>query len=275
MEEKIKVVSVIGAGFMGDQIIRKAALKDYTVRFSDVKKEGCEQLARSLTRSKKRKNLKGEVTFHDTIAEAVKDADLIIEAVPEKLELKRKVFAELDKQSPSHTIITTNSSSIPVSKLEDVVKSRDKLLNLHFYHLTLWPMADIMRGTQTSDETFEIGKAWLKSIDIEPLVVKKECYGFVFNRVWRSVKKECLKIWAGGYADAEEVDKAWKIFTGMGRGPFAIMDGIGLDVVYDIEISYYKKSGLPDDKPPDRLKEMVDKGELGLKTKKGFYNYGS
>jgi 3-hydroxybutyryl-CoA dehydrogenase len=134
-------------------------------------------------------------------------------------------------------------------------------------------MADISRGTETSDDTFNTGKKWLESIDVTPLVLKKECLGFVFNRVWRAIKKEALKIWSGGYADLEDVDKEWKIFTGMTVGPFGLMDIVGLDVVYDIEIMYYKESGDPDDKSPDMLKEMVDKGYLGVKTGRGFYNY--
>ena len=132
-------------------------------------------------------------------------------------------------------------------------------------------MVDIQRGSQTSDEIFEAGKAWIESIECYPLVVKKECLGFVFNRVWHAVKKECLKIWAGGYADIETVDKAWKIFTGMPMGPFIMMDGIGLDVVLAVEESYYKESGNPVDKPPDKLREMVERGELGLKSGKVFY----
>ncbi|MFX1288948.1 MAG: 3-hydroxyacyl-CoA dehydrogenase family protein, partial [Promethearchaeota archaeon] len=174
---------------------------------------------------------------------------------------------------PPNAIIATNSSSIPVSKLEDKVGRKDKLLNIHFYDLFKMPMADIMRGTKTSDETFKKGKEWVESIDITPLIVKKECYGFVFNRVWRAIKKECLKIWAGGYADLEEVDKAWRIFQGMGVAPFEFMDKIGLDVIYDIEMSYYKNSGLEDDKPPQALKDLVDNGNLGQKTGKGFYTY--
>jgi len=134
-------------------------------------------------------------------------------------------------------------------------------------------MADIARGTITSDETFRAGKGWLESINVTPLVLKKECLGFVFNRVWRAIKKECLKMWAGGYADFETIDKAWKIFTGMPKGPFGLMDIIGLDVIYDIEMMYYKESGDSDDKPPDMLKEMVEKGYLGVKTGKGFYEY--
>ncbi len=97
------------------------------------------------------------------------------------------------------------------------------------------------------------------------------------NRIWRAIKKDCLKIWAGGHADIETVDKAWKFFCQFfsknDYGPFQFMDRIGLDVVYDIEMSYFKNSGYPDDKPPDSLKEMVDSKEMGVKTGKGFYNY--
>jgi 3-hydroxybutyryl-CoA dehydrogenase len=161
--------------------------------------------------------------------------------------------------------------------LEGIVERKDKVLNIHFYNLFTMPMADIMRGTQTSNETFQKGKEWLESIEIVPLEVKKECYGFVLNRIWRAIKKDCLKIWAGGHADIETVDKAWQIFCQYfitnKYGPFQFMDRIGLDVIYDIEMSYFNNTGRPDDKPPDLLKDVVDRGELGVKTGKGFYNY--
>jgi len=114
-------------------------------------------------------------------------------------------------------------------------------------------------------------KKWIESIGCTPLVVKKECLGFVFNRIWRAIKRECLAIWAGGYADIETVDNAWKIWTGKGIGPFKMMDGVGLDVVFDIEMMYYKESGDPNDKPPQALKDMIDRGELGNKSGHGFY----
>jgi len=270
MSEEIKIISIIGAGYLGKQIAERTALKGYTIRLYDTNVEDLEKFSRKL---KKGKKTRGEITSHETINDAVKDADLIIEAVPEILELKREIFKVIDEAAQPNAIIATNSSSIPVSKLEAVVARKDKLLNIHFYNLITMPMADIMRGTKTSDETFEKGKKWVESIDITPLIVKKECYGFVFNRIWRAIKKESMKIWAGGYADLEEVDKAWRIFTGMEIGPFQFMDQIGLDVIYDIEMSYYKNSGLEDDKPPQALKDMVDKGNLGQKTKKGFYTY--
>jgi 3-hydroxybutyryl-CoA dehydrogenase len=269
----IEVVAVIGVGYLGRQIIEKTALKDYTLRIYDINQEDLEKYARKIARIKKVNEIKGDISFHTTLSDAVKDANLIIEAVPEKLELKRQIFTQIDKAAPPDAIIATNSSSIPVSKIEDVVQRKDKVLNIHFYHLILQPMADIMRGTKTSEETFEKGKNWVESIEITPLVVKKECFGFVFNRIWRAIKKESLKVWAGGHADIETIDKAWKIYTGMNFGPFELMDNIGLDVVYDIEMSYFKESNDPDDKPPQALKDMVDKGFLGRKSGKGFYDY--
>jgi 3-hydroxybutyryl-CoA dehydrogenase len=226
MVDEIKVVSIIGIGFMGKQIVEKSADKDYSIRMYDANPEGFDKYTRKIARRKRIKKASGDVSFHDTIAEAVKDADLIIEAIPEKLDLKKEIFSEIDKFAPPRAIIATNSSSIPVSKLEDSVKRK-----------------------------------------------KKECFGFVFNRIWRAIKKESLKIWAGGHADIEVVDQAWGIYTGMGHGPFTLMDQVGLDVAWDIEMSYYKESGDPNDKPPQALKDMVDRGELGRKSGKGFYTY--
>lgn len=269
----IRNVSVIGVGTLGRQIAERAALCNYKVHVFDVNPTGLRDFVKHAQQKVRDNASTGELTIHDTLSDAVSTADLIVEAVPEKVELKREVFAQIDQAAPSHAIIATNSSSIPVSRLEDAVKRKGKVLNIHFYKIPDQPMADIARGTETSDDTFDAGLTWVTSLDITPLVVKKECLGFVFNRVWRAIKKECLRIWAGGYADKEAVDKAWQIFTGMSKGPFGLMDAVGLDVVYDIEMMYYHDSGDPRDQPPQRLKEMVERGDLGIKSGEGFYHY--
>ena len=273
MLKDIKIVAIIGIGNLGKQIAEWSATHGYDVNMYDINSEGLMKYFDDISHKLKIGGVYGKIRRFKSISEAVNDADLVIEAVPEKLEFKKQVFKEIDKHAPPHAIIATNSSSIPVSRIEGSVKRKDKLLNLHFYKLPDFPMADIARGTKTSEDTFNMGKNWLESIDITPLILKKECLGFVFNRVWRAIKKECLKIWDGGYADIEDVDKAWKIFTNMKIGPFQLMDIVGLDVVLDIEMMYYKESGDSNDKPPLILKDKVNKGELGVKTGKGFYNY--
>ena len=245
----------------------------YNVSIYDVNPKGLVEFVEEVSYKIRSKKFIGEIHLFNSLSNAVEKADLIIEAVPENLELKRTVFSEIDRNAPPHAILATNSSSIPVSRLEENVERKNKLLNIHFYQLPHYPMADIARGTQTDDETFTKGKKWLDSIEITPLILKKECLGFVYNRVWRAIKKECLKIWAGGYADIEDVDNAWKIVTKMSMGPFGLMDVVGLDVIYDIEMMYYKESGDPGDKPPQKLKTKIEKNELGQKTGKGFYNW--
>jgi 3-hydroxybutyryl-CoA dehydrogenase len=134
-------------------------------------------------------------------------------------------------------------------------------------------MVDIMGGTRTRPDVMEKGIAWIKSIGFVPLTVKKELLGFCFNRVWRAIKRETLYMWGNGFVDFMDVDRAWMIFTRMKEGPFALMDKVGLDVIWDIEMVYYTDSKDPKDHPPRALKEMIDRGELGVKSGKGFYTY--
>jgi 3-hydroxybutyryl-CoA dehydrogenase len=134
-------------------------------------------------------------------------------------------------------------------------------------------MVDIMGGTRTSPEVLEKGKAWIRSLRFIPLTVNKELLGFCFNRVWRAIKRETLYMWGNGFVNFRDIDRAWMVFTGMREGPFALMDKVGLDVVHDIEMVYYNDSKDPKDIPPDALKKKMQKGELGVKSGKGFYTY--
>jgi 3-hydroxybutyryl-CoA dehydrogenase len=134
-------------------------------------------------------------------------------------------------------------------------------------------MVDVMAGSQTGPEVLEQAVAWVRSIDCIPLMVNKEILGFCFNRVWRAVKRETLYLWAEEFVDFRDLDRAWMKMTGMSIGPFGIMDAVGLDVVYDIEMVYFEESRDPRDHPPARLKQKIERGELGLKSGRGFYEY--
>jgi 3-hydroxybutyryl-CoA dehydrogenase len=130
-----------------------------------------------------------------------------------------------------------------------------------------------MKGNHTTDEAIEKAREYSNNIGVYPLMVLKESTGFIFNRVWRAIKKECLTVADTGVADYMDVDRAWMSLYNTDTGPFGMMDRIGLDVVRDIELVYYRESGDPRDKPPKILVDKINKGELGVKTGKGFYNY--
>jgi 3-hydroxybutyryl-CoA dehydrogenase len=284
--KNIKNVGVIGAGFMGTQIGLQCALHGYNVRIIDVSETMLGQAVQvcgqelekridkqQITEEDKESTL-SRISFTDEMKEGASTADLVIEAVNERLGLKREVFAQLDEICPAHTILATNSSSIRISRIEDATNRLDKVLNMHFYGTILQDtIVELMRGTKTSDETIETVYQFAHSINILPLIVQKESTGFLYNRVWRAIKKECLRVVADGVASHEDVDRAWMILMGRAVGPFGMMDRVGLDVVRDIEMVYYGESGDESDAPPQFLLDKIERGELGVKTGKGFYNY--
>jgi len=285
MSKPVEGVAVVGMGTMGTQIAMLAANAGYRVKVFDIRKRAFEEtlqhfrqtnVIESLVPLSRWQACKGKIQQLTDLDEAIRDAELVIEAIPENLDLKRRAFQELGQKAPPQAILATNSSSLPVSRLEESSGRPERCLNLHFY--IGMDMADVMGGTRTLPEVMEKGINWVCSLGCIPLTVKKELLGFCFNRVWRAVKREALHMWANGFVDFRDVDRAWMVFNGMKGGPrpfgpFGLMDQVGLDVIYAIEMVYYRDSGDPKDHPPEALKEKVDKNELGVKTGKGFYSY--
>ncbi|UCG12320.1 MAG: 3-hydroxyacyl-CoA dehydrogenase family protein [Deltaproteobacteria bacterium] len=287
METKpFETVCIIGAGFMGAQIGLHCATHGYTVWFVDILEEELQRAVQRHSEELDARLEKEQITpdekeailsrTHVTtkIQEGAPKAQLVIESVPERLEIKHEVFTQLDEVCLSHTILATNSSSIRISAIEEVTNRPKKVLNMHFYP-PVWQrtMVELMRGTATSDETIESVRQFVRTIDLTPLLVRRESTGFIFNRVWRAIKKECLHLVDNGVASHEDVDRAWMIATAMPAGPFGLMDVVGLDVVRDIEMVYYRESGDETDAPPKFLLDKIERGELGMKTGKGFYTY--
>jgi 3-hydroxybutyryl-CoA dehydrogenase len=283
---QIKKVGVVGLGTLGTQIAIQAAHYGYDVKGYDQDPEIFQQTIQKIRRMMKFlgksptmpveewEKAAQKVKLAKDMGEALQAADLVIEVVPENLELKRKIFAQIDSLAPPEAILATNSSSIPISRIENATQRPEKCLNIHFYApATGMNMVDIMGGTKTTADAIETGQKFIRSVGCIPLTVKKEIFGFCFNSVWRAIKRQTLYMWAGGFVDFRDIDRAWMVFTGMNRGPFGIMDMVGLDVVYDIEMSYYNESKDPKDHPPQALKGMIDRKELGVKTGKGFYTY--
>lgn len=282
----IESVCIVGAGYMGYQIGLQCALNGFPVRMYDVSDEALDRAIESITQvldgwvveQKLTEEEKGVTLsrIHSVkdLEKGTSDIDLVIEAIPERLELKREVFGELDRICGERTILATNSSSIRISKIEGATSRPDRVLNTHFYS-NPWrsSVVELMRGTATSDETLERVRGFMLAIGMVPLTVLKESTGFIFNRVWRAIKRECLHLADEGVASFEDVDRAWMSLYGRETGPFGMMDRIGLDVVLDIERVYHEESGDERDRPPRILVERVEKGELGVKTGKGFYTY--
>ena len=219
---QIKTVCIVGAGFMGAQIGLHCAVHGYDVWLVDAAQEALERAAGMCTKVLGAQQEQGQITaeLKETILDrihtttelqgAAPKADLAFEAVPERLELKREVFRQLDDLCPSHTILATNSSSICISAIEDATKRPDRVLNTHFYP-PVWQrtIVELMRGTGASDDTVERVRRFAQSVGLTPLLVRKESTGFIFNRVWRAIKKECLHLVDDGVASHEDVDRAW------------------------------------------------------------------
>lgn len=282
----IKKVAVVGMGTLGTQIAVQAAAYGYEAHGFDpdrsafakaqVKVQSAMQMVRKgpTFPIEQWEQHASKVTLHDDLVGAVGSADLVIEVVIENLAAKRKVFSEIDRLAPPHSLLATNSSSIPISRIESATRRPDKCLNIHFYQPAVgMSMADIMGGTSTSPDTLAAARGFVRSVGCVPLAVQKEILGFCFNSVWRAVKRQTLYMWAGGFVDFRDIDRAWMVFTGMTYGPFFLMDLVGLDVILAIENVYFSDSGDPRDAPPQALKDMVARGELGLKAGKGFYTF--
>lgn len=286
MNKPFENVAVVGTGLLGTQIAMVAAHAGYNVSGYDIREHAFEETHDKLFADLKAKGVnpfipwddwekcKAAIRIASSQLDAVNDADLVVEAVTEDLETKREVFKEMGKNAPAKTVFASNSSSIPISRMEEPSGRPEGCMNIHFYlPLQGMNMVDLMPGTKTSPEVMQKGEEWIRSIGFVPLRVKKEILGFCFNCVWRAIKKQVLYMWANDFVDFRDIDRAWRIFTGMNVGPFALMDTVGLDTVYNIEMVYYEDSKDPKDKPPDALKEMIEKGELGVKSGKGFYTY--
>lgn len=282
----MKKVAVIGAGFMGFQIALQSAVHEFDVTLFDVSEEslkGAEQKIRGELGSRLNsgaipKSVESKIlqrfTYCTDLREAVVDADVIIEAAPEDIELKKSLLRDISHHCHENSLIATNSSSLRISQVESEMEASFRAVNMHFYP-PVWQrgFAEVMGGSATTPETIKKAESFIHLIGLTPLKVQKESTGFIFNRVWRAIKKECLEIADQGVASHEDVDRAWMLAFGTPAGPFGLMDMVGLDVVKDIEEVYHRESGADRDRVPAILHEMLDKGELGIKSGKGFYSY--
>ena len=283
---EVKRVCVIGAGTMGGRISLMSAIRGYETVVYDASKEAIERVPERHEENVARWIARGVMTREDfekglprlscttDPEEAAHDADLVSEAVPEIVEVKRKVHAQFEGLCPPHTILSTSTSGLLVSDIEGALKRPDKFAAMHFNGSLGGLVVDIMRGTKTSDQTIDILVRFGRSVQEVPLVMRKEKGGYICNSLLGGLHRVAWELVVGGYATPEEVDKVHMIMTGAGAGPFGSMDFVGLNVIWD---SMNNRKGeappFPVDKVIEYLRPYIEKGELGMKSGKGFYTY--
>jgi len=283
---EVRRVAVLGAGLMGHGIAQVSAqVAKFEVNLRDIKQEfldkGMSMINNSLQRFLK-KDIITENEFKETLArihpmldlkEAVADADMIIEAVPENVNLKKSVLSEVDKLAKPEAFLASNTSSISITELASVTSRPEKFVGLHFFNPPqLMKLIEIIRGAKTSDETVNMVVRVAKKMEKEPVVVKKDCAGFIVNRILVPALNEAISLVWEGIAEPEDIDKAIRLGLNWPMGPLKLLDYLGLDTT--LSIAEVLRDDLDSKYSPcPLLRQMVRAGLLGRKTGQGFYDW--
>ncbi|MFH1727903.1 MAG: 3-hydroxyacyl-CoA dehydrogenase NAD-binding domain-containing protein [Pseudomonadota bacterium] len=275
MTEKIKSVAIIGAGTMGSGIALALFRDGYEVNLCDVNAEilkaGYDKVA---AKTRKPEDLERIKTFSD-IKEAVTDVDLVIEAVFEDFELKKKIFELLDESCKKDAILATNTSSISISKIADTTKRPEKVIGLHFFNPAyLMKLVEIIPGEKTDPQVLEDTKEFASSLKRKIAIVAKDAPGFIFNRILIPLVNEAFYFLEKNPEKTAEIDKTTRDHGIMPMGPYELSDLIGLDVILSVSNVIFNGLGQkPEYAPPSKLKEYVDNGRFGIKNMHGIYKY--
>jgi 3-hydroxybutyryl-CoA dehydrogenase len=286
MDNSVTNICVVGAGNMGHQIALLCALAGIDVKCTDLSPSAlkkAEDFASSYLDGRIEKGrltseqatvARAKMSFSTDLHQSARDADFIIEAVVEKVDVKRELFAQLDRAAPPHAILATNSSAIVSSMIANATRRPSQVLNMHFFNPALvMKLVEVAKGPHVSHETAEATMALSRRLGKTPVLVQREVEGFLLNRIILAIFREAQWLLEMGVATVEDIDAACVAGAGHPMGPFRLNDLTGLDLSYIMAIEKFQRTGDPAHLPPPSLAAKYSRGEYGEKSGKGWYEY--
>jgi len=281
----VKKIAVIGAGTMGAGIAQTCAAAGFRVAMRDIEPRFVEGGFQRIREPLMKRVEKGKMAQADVDAilsniqgtvdlrEALDGAGVVIEAILEKMDLKRALYAEMDGLCAPGVVFASNTSSLSITEMANATKRADRVVGLHFFNpAPVMKLVEVVRGSETSDETVQLIMDLSARLGKEPVEVR-ESPGFVVNRLLVPMMNEAFNLLMEGVATAEDIDKAMKLGTNMPMGPFELADYTGLDIGLDVMEVLYRETGDPKFRPSPLLRKYVRAGRLGRKTGRGVYDY--
>lgn len=284
-EKTIHTVAVLGAGTMGNGIAQVCAMAGYEVSLYDAQPDAMERAINAIRGNLDKGVERGKVSIEtrdlalrslrkaSSLADAAAGADLVIEAVPERMELKTAIFAELDASAPPRAILASNTSSLSVSRIAEATQRRERVIGLHFFNpVHIMKLLEVVRGSETSSETVDAALGFARRIGKEPIVVT-DTPGFASSRLGVVLGLEAMRMVEQGVASPQDIDKAMELGYNHPMGPLKLTDLVGLDVRLGIAEYLHGELGGEQYRPPELLRRMVAEGKLGKKSGQGFYDW--